>query len=173
MIFGIKDEFAIEIGDIDEPSFGVGIYVQFQFWIGGRPIGDWDDIIAIEPSIDHAAEICANEQYRRERLFTDSAPSYIFDIVYDGFFNFDYSSDRIVTPNMRDRYHLDCIGLEAIYDKYGVVVVGSSVDTERVIAKDLRNDTFIVDVKLCFGVVESALKAYVDWGRKQVRAGKA
>ena len=169
LIFGIKDTFAIEVGDIADVPTEYGIFIQFRFWIGGIPIGDWDDIIPIDPSIQYAEELCTTEVYRRERLFHAASAANVFNKVYYGYFKYDYTINPIIVPDLKDRFHLDDIGLVSIYDKYGIVLVGCTNETERIIVKDLRSDIFLVDIQLPFGFVESALKDYVAWGRSLER----
>lgn len=172
MIFGNPATFAIEIGAVEQPPHGAGLFIQFRFWVDSQPIGDWEDRIPLIASIENARTLCANESDRCEWLFNETSPDDIFQAVYDGFFEYDYTKDPILTPNLRDRFHLDGIGMGAIQDKYGLVLVGSSSDSERIIVKDIRKHILLADVLLRFGFVESAVNAYSEWGRSQVRLGK-
>lgn len=170
MIFGDPATFAVEAGAFEDPSLWGGLYLQFRFWIDGQPIGDWEDRIQLTASIGYAGSLCETECCRREWLFHDTSPEDIFQAVYDGFFEYDYTNDPILNPNLRDRFHVDDIGMGAVEDKYGLVLVGSSTDAERLIVKDLRKGIFLADVSLPFGFVESVLNVYIEWGRSQLRA---
>lgn len=77
------------------------------------------------------------------------------------------------TPNRRDRFHLDGIGMEATIDVYGLVLVATSNTVQRLIVKDFHdgdNGYVIVDVSLPMGYVESVLLEYSSWGRAQLDA---
>ena len=47
MIFVESDPFGVEIGDVERYAGFSGLYVQFRFWIGGVPLGDWNDRIPL------------------------------------------------------------------------------------------------------------------------------
>jgi hypothetical protein len=165
VIIGTPAIFAIETGAVDRSAYDGGIYIQFRFWIDCQPIGDWDDRIPLAASIENANTVIRNQPYRRERLFGDASPDEILRSVYDRFFEYDYTKDPIVVPNLRDRFHLDDIGMGAMYDKFGVVLVGFSRDVERILAKDLRHCKVLSDVRAPFGIIESVLSLYIEWGR--------
>jgi len=171
MIFGEGHPFAIEIGDQETYPGSPGIYVQFRFWINGTPIGDWDDRIPLVASVEYASEICDTESRRQYATFAPSTPDEVFQATYDAFFSYDYTKEPIVDPNLRDTFHLDGIGMGAVQDKYGLVLVNSSDGRERLIAKDLKQDCFIADVAVPLGSVETVLKEFVEWGRKALLAG--
>ena len=50
MLFGDPNHIAIEIGEVVAYPGFPGLYVQFRFWIGRAPIGDWDDRIPLNAS---------------------------------------------------------------------------------------------------------------------------
>ena len=168
MIFGTSDTFAIEIGAVESFPKAAGLFVQFRFWACNVPMGDWNDRIPLISSIENARTICATGYVQRAQPFGQSLDTEVFQKVYDGFFSYDYLSNPIENPNRRDCFHLDGIGMGAIEDKYGLVVVASSTTMERVIAKDLKQERMIVDVSLPIGFVETALNEYICWGTTQL-----
>lgn len=174
MIIGSPDTFGIEIGAVESYSGYAGLYVQFRFWIGNMPIGDWDDRISLIASVEYARMICANDKSRRVSPFARSMPAEVFQEVYDNYFsndNYDHTKAPWVDPDYRDRFHMDGIGMGAIQDKYGIVLVDTSEGSERVIAKDLSQGLFIADVSVPLCFVESVLLDYIEWGKTQLPAG--
>jgi hypothetical protein len=171
VIFGVPATFAIETGAVERRPRDGGPYVQFRFWIDGQPYGDWEDRIPFKASVENAYTLCKNELHRREMLFDAVSTGDVFRKVYDGFFEYDYTKDPILSPNLRDRFHLDDIAMGATQDKYGIVLVAHGVASERLIVKDMRRHSFLADLRLPAGHVESVLNSYVEWGRSQVRLG--
>lgn len=169
MIFGSPDKFAVEIGAVERfPGF-TGLYVQFRFWIDGVPIGDWEERIFLVASISYMQIFCETAELRQGQLFEGVPATEVFQTVYAAFYAYDYSKSPVLVPNLRDRFHLDAIGMGATQDKFGLVIVASSEDAERIIAKDLREDQIIADVVVPFGFAESAGNAYIEWGRIQLQ----
>lgn len=168
MIFGDSNTFAIEAGAIEHHPMANGPYIQFRFWIGNQPIGDWEDRIPFKASIENAIVLCDNKHYREEWLF-DSVPSkVVFQKVYDAFFGYDYTKSPALSPNLRDRYHLDDIAMGAVQDQYGLILVQNTHSLSRVIVKDLIKSNILIDITFESGHVEHVLKSYVEWGLLQL-----
>ncbi|MBL8817441.1 MAG: hypothetical protein JNL58_15545 [Planctomyces sp.] len=172
MIFGKTDSFAIEVGELESYLNFSGIYVQFRFWIGKVPVGDWNDRISLQASIENACTILETEAMRQLSPFAQNHASDVFQAVYDAFYSYDYTKAPVVIPNLRDQFHLDEIGMGAIQDKYGLILVATSNSLERVIAKDLRQELLIADVSVPVGFVESVLREFIEWGRTLLRAAR-
>ncbi len=165
MLFGDPNLFAIEIGEaVSYPGFS-GLYVQFRFWIGKAPIGDWDDRIPLSGSIGWASQFRDMEPERRRSPFPPAPCPNLFQEVYDQYFSCDYTNDPISWRSLNAIYHLDAIGMGAIEDKFGLILIDTVDGTERVIAKNLKNDQFVGDVILPLGTVESILTHYIAWGK--------
>jgi hypothetical protein len=58
----------------------------------------------------------------------------------------------------------------AVEDKFGLILVATVDGTERVLAKNLKNDQFVGDEILPLGTVESILTQYIAWGKSQAQA---
>lgn len=162
MLFGEKTRFAIEIGSI-EPLHGHP-FCQFRFWVCGTPIGDWDDCIPVRASVENMRLFCHYSTHRVNADFGHASPQEVFEWIYDAFFSADYTEQLPEVPNLRDRFHMDDIGMSATLDKFGIVLVAPSVTSTRLIVKDLSLGTFICDCRLHFGEVEEVGKAYIAWG---------
>lgn len=167
MIFGNKGLFAVEVGECEWHSGSSGPYVQFRYWVGDTPVGDWSDRISFVASAGYASVIIGAEFDRRRSPFPDELPDVVFRDAYDAFFSYDYTTDGGLVPYLRDRHHLDDIGMGAVHDKYGLILVVTSSGKERVIAKDLRKEVIVADISVPLGFVESVLSEYVEWGKSR------
>lgn len=168
MLFGTTDSFAIEIGELTTFPGVAGPYVQFRFWLNSIPIGDWSDRIPLGASIENARTVRDTQPLRQSSPAFDGPPVDVFREVYDAFFSWDYTKDPVVSPNLRDRFHLDEIGMAAVRDRYGLVLVAASDGRERVLAKDLIQECFIAAVAVPSDFIESVLSDYIEWGQRQL-----
>lgn len=170
MIFGNKDCFAIEVGNFEMYPESSGIYAQFRFWVGAVPIGDWNDRIPFFASIEYARRACEMEQRRLGSPIVEQLPDAVFETIYDNYYRLDYDSESEIwaTPDYREVFHLDGIGMGAVQDKYGLILFAASHSLERVIAKDLRKELYLADVSMPLGFAESAMCEYVEWGHMQI-----
>ncbi len=170
MFFGDPNHFAIEIGEtVSYPGFS-GLYVQFRFWFGKAPIGDWGDRIPMSGSIGWASQFRDIKPERRRNPFPLAPSANLFREVYDQYFSCDYTQDPVSWRNLSAIYHLDAIGMGAVEDKFGLILVATVDGTERVLAKNLKNDQFVGDEILPLGTVESILTQYIAWGKSQAQA---
>jgi hypothetical protein len=166
LIFGDRKSFGIEIGDVhNSPN---GVFVQIRFWVQAMPIGEWNDLVALEPCVYHASVILQNARFRIDAVFGELTTSEIVVKVYDAFFNYDYSvPNSIRAPNLRDCFHLDEICGSAVMDRYGVVVVSPSALESRVIVKDLKQHSIIAEATIPTDRFEASITEFVTWGEKR------
>ena len=162
MLFGNALRFGIEIGKTGLWPDG-RLYCQFRFWVCGKPIGDWDDRISVYSSASYMRDFCGFAKERAAQRFPDMDATETFDRVYDAFFRADYLVQKPESPNLRDRFHLDWVGMGAIMDKYGIVLVATTETEARLIVKDLRRDVIDCDCMLRNGEVEDIGQAYWAW----------
>lgn len=169
MIIGTSDTFAIEIGEEEpHPEFR-DVYVRFRYWVDRVPVGDWNELISLSASIQGAAGTCAKEGERRRLAYAPCPSSNLFREVYDAVFSLHCFVGRSGGVDLRALYHLDAIGMGALRNKYGLVLVASSDGMERIVVKDLNQEQFIADVFLPLGTVESTLTQYIAWGRSRLQ----
>jgi hypothetical protein len=172
MVFGQPESFGIEIGAADSYPEFKDFYVQFRFRVGSVPMGDWDDRISLSASTHCASLFCDMEPGRRGAPFAPVSPAQLFQQVYDAYFSHGCFIGRSGSPDLRAVHHLDPIGMGAIRDRYGLILVASADGLERVLAKDLQQERFIADVSLPMGSVEAVLAQYIDWGRSRLQLAK-
>lgn len=169
MLFGDPEHFAIEIGEVvSYPGFP-GLYVQFRFWIDKAPIGDWDDRIPLNASTKWASQFRDMEMERQRTPFPHASSSNLFREVYDQYFSYDYTNDTVSWLSLNAIYHLDAIGMGAVEDKFGLILIATVDGTERLIAKNLKNEQFVGDEFLPLGTVQSTLTKYITWGQNLLR----
>ncbi len=171
MIFGNPETFAVEIGELmNFPGFP-GTYIQFRFWVGNVPIGDWNDRISLRASTESAFRICEAELERNNNPFDQAETAELFKSIYEAYFSCDYINDPVSWRSLSAFYHLDQIGMGAIEDKFGLILVTTKIGMERVIVKDLKKSLFLADISMPIGFVESILRDYIAWGRNQLDVG--
>lgn len=163
MLFGTKEQFGIEIGDVQ--SLQGGVYCQFRFWISGKAIGDWEDRIPLFASVVNMRRFCEHLKERIDPRFAGDA-NVVFRDVYEAFYSADYTACDPDVANLRDRFHLEDVGMGAIVDKYGIVVVSPSAKESRIIVKDWTRNGSIWECSLPFGDVERIGWEYVDWANQ-------
>jgi hypothetical protein len=163
-MFGQPCRFAVEVGDIDREFSPTEPFLAFRFWLGGVPLGDWEDRISLKASIAWARLFVSHSSERETSRFPEMSAYDMYLHVYRRFFDSDYATEPQVSRNLRDLCHLDSIGMGAIEDKVGVIAVATKDNMERVIAVDLRSDHVLSDVRLPLGECDVVLRSYIEWG---------
>ncbi len=124
MIFGSRS-FGIEVGELTTETGSKTTLVQFRFLVNNKEIGDWEDRIRLRDSLHYLRIFLDCKKYRMRYDLADASSCKVFKDVYDAFFEYDYGSAPLQKPNLRDRFHLDDIGLGAVLDRYGIVILTS------------------------------------------------
>ena len=169
MLFGTVEGFGIEVGEEEaHPEFR-DVYVAFRFWVGTVAVGDWGERISLSASTHSAALFRDLEPDRLRAPFSPVPADTLFQQVYDAVFSLHCFVGRSGGVDLRALYHLDAIGMGALRNKYGLVLVASSDGLERIVVKDLNQEQFIADVSLPLGTVESTLTQYIEWGRSRLQ----
>ncbi|MCX7423650.1 MAG: Imm42 family immunity protein [Planctomycetia bacterium] len=159
MIFGNRECFAIETA---EPTVIDGrLYSHFRFWIGGSPIGCWDDLIPLVASVGYMSQFCQHQNDRIDSKFGIDTPLQIFDAVYERFYRTDYRSADEALRRSRDVFHMDDIGMSSIVDQYGLVLVAADTTTARLVWKEWAEPEVIHDFPLPFGEVERVGQLFI------------
>lgn len=168
MMFGNPDTFAIEIGEIVDGPEARKARVQFRFAIDGQRLGDWLDRISLVGSAGYMEEFLDCSVHRRVEALRFATPEVLFASIYDAFYQEDCKTLPNTIPNLQTRFHINDIGLGAIEDLYGIVVVDVSDATSRIVVEDLRREKIIIDIDVPLGTVEAAGRAYVQWTRQRI-----
>lgn len=166
MIFG-SSSFGIEVGELASEAGTGEALIQFSFVVNNHKIGDWEDRIRLRDSLHYSRTFldCKVHRMRPDLATVESAT--VFENIYDAFFDYDYTSAPLEKPNLRDRFHLDDIGLGSISDRFGLVVVDISDSNSRIIVKNLVSSEFVADQQTASANVDSAFQDYLAWGKSQ------
>ncbi len=161
-MFGNPASLAIEVGKTTTADDGTQ-YVQARLIIADQPFGNWEELISLRGCAANMKEFLKYSKLRRNPSAKDVAPEKLFASTFDAFFDYDYSSQPVLRPNLRDIYHLNEIGLGALRDQYGIVVVEVSQNLSRVVAKDLQRDQIILDHLVETSEITSAGTQFIHW----------
>jgi len=171
MTFGSVGTFAIEAGELVQFKSIQGYYIQFRFWVDNSPFGDWDDRIPLVPSIKYTQEFCENSKKRFNDACLNLSSSDLVHQLRDAFYSYDYKSGSSYVSDLRCIHHLDDVGMGAVVDRYGIVVVSFSCEIDRIVVKNLENNIIEKDISLAHGVIDSACTEYISWGRSKLGWG--
>lgn len=164
MLFGTQSRFGIEVGEI--AKYPGWILCQFRFWVNGLSVGDWEDRIPLLASVRYMRDFCQFSAHRIHPEFESMTSAEVFAEVYDAFYEFDYTLNKPEIPDLRDRFHMDDIGMTAVIDRYGIVLVAVSDKKARLLVRDRADGGIYNECTLEFGEVERVGMAYVAWGEK-------
>ena len=165
MMFGNPEFIAIEIGELIADYGGNGPYVQFRFIINGVGMGDWDDRIPLRACIERATDF---QSSKAQRLYeSEDSSKVFFERTYDAFYKYDYGSQQMLSPNLRDRHHLSEIGMSALSDKVGIAAAESSDGRIRIVVKNLQSDDFLLDTSFDSRYLDRACDAFILWAKER------
>ena len=162
MIFGSRETIAIEVGKTFIAPDGTR-YIQFRFIIANQAFGDWNEPVLLSACVADLKAFLENRDFRKNEDARGLSANDVFALAFDRFYNYDYSSQPILRPNLRDRYHLNEIGQGAIRDRYGIVVVEIAPDSSRIIAKDLRTNEVVADHLMKSSDFVAIGNQFIDW----------
>lgn len=165
MIFGDSNSIAIEIGELIENFAENGPYVQFQFHFLRNRVGDWNDRIPLMASVEIAEDFLASKPYRHYQS-SDSTETF-FQCTYEAFYNYDYASQPILRPNLRSRFQLSEIGMSALSDKMGISAAEYDDSQTRIVIKDLRKGSFVLDRLFDTKCLDGMCETYIFWAREK------
>lgn len=158
--FGHKSIFAIEVDRVWEAdSYHCS---ALRFWIGGEPVGDWEETTLLTACILWMEEFC---EYQAERILPEShleSAEGLFRELYRNYYEGDPNAS---TSHLRTFFHMDQTGMSSFVDKYGILLVTSNNGTARLIWKCLEKGEKLHDFTLVAGEVERIGREFVAWGK--------
>jgi hypothetical protein len=172
MIFGTPEKIAIEIGDPDSCLVPGHDYVQLRFVVCGHVIGDWDYKVSLPTAVSSARTFLTCRGDRLDESLAEVSSETFFAQTHTAFYEYDYRTQPVLRPNLRDRYHLSEIGGDALCDYFGITVADIDSRTSRVVVKDFRNDSFILDERLEPSDIEHACRQFVEWADERMTGQK-
>lgn len=163
MMFGSPEKLAIEIGEPDARLVPGRDYVKVRFVLCGHVIGDWDykvSLVTVADSVRTFLSCCSD---RLDESLAGVSSETFFAQTHTAFYEYDYRTQPVLRPNLRDRYHLSEIGKDALGDHFGIMVADIDSRTSRVVVKDFRSGSFILDERLEPRDIEHACRQFLEW----------
>lgn len=164
MIFGNPETIAIEVGELDSFLEEGQCYIQFRFVLFGLTVGDWDDRIPLLAATGSMETFLSCRNFRQDESLAEIGSESFFAKTFTAFYDYDYQTQPILRPNLRDRYHLSEVGGDSICDKYGIAVANVTAGSSRVVVKDLRHNIVILDKCVNSREIEEMGKRFLEWG---------
>ena len=169
MLFGQTEQFAIEIGAGEEQPQFHDLYVPFRFWVDQVPLGDWTEQISLSASARAAAHWCDLRPRRQRAPFAPVPPAALFQQVYEAYYSLSCFVGTSGGPDLRTLHHLDPIGMGALRDRFGILLVATQDGQARILARDLAHNRFNADLLLPEGLAETTLSQYAAWASERLQ----
>ena len=166
MIFGNSDAAALEIGEIAMASEQGKPFVRIRFALVGEILGDWNTPIPLTVAVGNMKTFLACRDFRRDTTLTNTDAAGIFAATFTAFYKYDYETQPVLNPNLRDRYHLSEVGGDSVSDKYGIVVAEVGDNISRVVAMDLQTDCLLIDETVSSEKLEKMGAEFINWGER-------
>jgi hypothetical protein len=169
MIFGDRNAIAIEIGDIIDYEHN-GIWLPFKFVVDNIEFGDFEGdfgIIPLSGCAGYLHSFLENREYRVCPSVATLEVNSVFKQLFTEFYESEYGGAEQPGPNLRDRYHLSEVGMEAVIDKCAILMVDVDEVSSRIIVKDYRADRFVVDKWTKTSEFEEMANGFLAWARSQ------
>jgi len=145
-IFGDQSIFAIEcqVSRLLEKR----VYTHFQVWVGGKPIGDYEDEIMLYSCMSYLSEFLKFTGNRYEPELDEKSKEEVFKMIFDSvvytlpvektwneIFAIYNPSDGIQPPyeDIMRRFHLDSFGMSSFSDKFNLILVETQSGKQRLI----------------------------------------
>jgi hypothetical protein len=166
MNFGSPSSFAIEAVLME--IYGTWTYGHVRFWVGGTPIGDFDDSADLAGGARWARRFLAASARRTRPDLDDLAATDVYDILYGQFIVSLRGPDtrKLKAPRGaawdRDPYLLEEIGESSLRDDYAVVVARRADGHDRLIVKAFETHA-VFEVLLPPGECDATVASYCDW----------
>ena len=169
MIFGNPDTIAIELGEIDSSLDPGRNYIPIRFVLFGQRIGDWEYRIPLLVATGSMRTFLSCRAFRKDESLKDVDSESFFAKTYTAFYEYDYKRQPVLRPNLRDRYHLSEVAGTSICDKYGIVVADVAPGTSRIVVKEMRSSSIILDKYVESKAIEDMGRSFLDWGENEER----
>lgn len=167
MLIGNPSRFALECV-ITNRTEGYQ-FCHLRFFICNKEIGDFSEQTTLGVCL-YNAEIFV--KYRTERLELEAnglSASELFDIYYASLFDPEPQKYlAAMRKSYSSRFHLEEVGGESIREDFAILVVGVSMDRERVIVKKkadwIGGSCDISETEFPSGTVDAVIQEFLIWG---------
>lgn len=141
MIVGDVTRFAIEAEP--ETFSGAWILGHFRFWVGGKELGDWDDVADLKGCVWWLRDFQSVSRDRFDSALVGLAPDCVFQLLYDAALGPQARAnpEEQPIPNAVPRFHLSRLGMSS-FEQFDVLLVKDESGRERVLWK--RADSSLI-----------------------------
>ena len=166
MNFGYPSSFALEAVLLE--IYGTWTYGHVRFWVGGAPIGNFNDSADLAGGARWGRDFLAASARRTRPDLDDRTAADVYEILYGQYIVSIRGPDtrRLKAPPDavwdRDPYLLDEVGESSLRDKYAVVVARRADSYDRLIVKAFKTDA-VSEVLLAPGECDATVASYCDW----------
>lgn len=176
MIFGDKKTFAIECENVSPPD--MESYIHFRVWARGHFIGDYEETVLLKASLSWLLEFMKYSQSRREPSLDTKSKEEVFQLIFDsvvltvpqGLILSDVVKDSAICPdptppsyaNVRERFHLDQIGMSSFSDKWNIILIENEDRSQRLMWRNLK-DMQVHEALLPPSCFENAVSGFIQW----------
>ncbi|NJL77642.1 MAG: hypothetical protein HC836_35470 [Richelia sp. RM2_1_2] len=180
-IFGDISIFAIEcqVSRLLEER----VYANFQIWVGGKSIGDYEDEIMLYSCMSYLSDFLKFTGNRYEPDLDEKSKEEVFQIIFDSvvytlpvgknwneiFTNYNPSNEDAQPPyeDIQRRFHLDSFGMSSFSDKFNLILVETKTGKQRLIWRAI-SDMKVHEQILEPGSFEAVANQFLLWAESQI-----
>lgn len=160
--FGTYNRFSIEaepLGIHDKWSFG-----RLRFWVGGVPIGDFNDTSDLASSARWGRRFLAASSRRARADLDRQSPAEVYERLYGRFVESVDARTRKPWPGPweRDPHVLDEVGESSLRDRFAVLVVRRADGFDRILVNDFHEKR-LSETCAPEGDCDHTIEAYCAW----------
>ena len=139
MLVGNRERFAIE-AEPEAPSYN-WIFGRFRFWLGGHPVGNWEDAADLKGCLHWLRDFAENPRDRYDPRLDDLEPHAVFQLIYDPV----VGPDGIANPAEQpipysySRFHITHLGMSS-FDRFDLLQLKDEDGAERCLWRAAGND---------------------------------
>lgn len=167
MLFGAKNTFGVEC-DVETQTMDGWLLGHFRFWIGGLPVGDWEDLADLKSIWSWMYDFAYKGENRYEALLVDSSAEELFQALYWSVMatpdllsdeGMALNSEQMPFSDIYSRFHISHIGMSS-FDKLGMILFEDS-QNQRVIWTMFEGP--VQEHLLPKGEMQRVAKQFCDW----------
>ena len=130
ILVGNPERFAIET-ELEPPS-GDWIYGRFRFWLGGIPVGNWEDATDLKGCVSWLRDFARNPRDRHEPRLWHLLPGDVFRLAFDPAIESGGIADpaKQPIPHAFSRFHISHLGMSS-FDRFDLILIKDEHGSER------------------------------------------
>lgn len=132
MVVGQVEKFAIEAVVEERPE--TWVLGRFRFWIAGKEVGDWNDMVDLKGCVQWLLDFVSNPRDRYHPGLTEKSAKEVFELVYHPVIAEDVLSRGKELPIKEafSRFHITHLGMSS-FEAFDILLVKNEVGLERVL----------------------------------------